>query len=238
MKIVSNKPENTAWLYIMAMLLILLIFSCGTKTKTSTDNETKEKAIVVNDSVRLSKKLDSIKVALEEEFRKKYSDSNSQTSKKEATRTTTTEVSEIVHPTAGFREIPGTDLFLNDQNGKILERKTKTIIEERFNEEMYKQQLIKFEYEEKRKKDSIATIKAIDSIVALHLTQYEKKDLARSKNKEVKGWRPSLLFIIGAALFLIALAFSLLSWFKHSNPLFWLFSIFKRKKNTNDGSAA
>lgn len=242
MKIVSNKPENTAWLYILAMLLILLIFSCGTKTKTSTENESKEQITQEQKIAEENRKKDSVRVLMEEALWKKFAEQNSEKTNTEATKTTTTEITETFKsPTADFKPVPGTDLFLNYDNGKVLERKTKTIIEERFNQEQLKLKQIEIEQKEQKKKDSLANIETNIKLMSEMLLQYEKKQkqIAASKNK--KGWKPSLLQIIGLSLVGLGLIASIISWFKFSTPFAWILFFFRRKKQQNiqpDGSAA
>lgn len=218
-----------------------LLFSCGTKTKSSNETEIKEKTISQAEIIQKTKQLDSLKVALEEEFRKKYSDTNSTASKTEATRTTTTEITETATPSNPVLKNPADytpivqDKFINYSNGEIITRHTKVVIEEKFNEEMLRQQEIKYEEEEKRKKDSIATFEKINEILDKKLELKDKKDLQRIENLKKDGWKPSLWFVIGIVLFALALVISIISYAKYSNPFSWIFMIFKRFKKNNDG---
>ena len=219
-----------------------LLFSCGTKTKSSNETEIKEKTLSEAEIIQKTKELDSLKVVLEEEFRKKYSDTNSTASKTEATRTTTTEVTETVQPANPPLKNPADytptakDKFINYNNGEVITRHTKTVIEEKFNEEMLRQQEIKYEEEEKRKKDSIATFEKVSEIIDKKLELKDKKDIQRIKNLKKEGWKPSLWFVIGIILFALALVLSIISYAKYSNPFSWFFAIFKRFKRNQDGS--
>lgn len=239
------KSKIKIYVLMLAILAVhFLLFSCGTKTKSSNETEAKEKTLTESEITKKTKELDSLKVVLEEEFRKKYSDTNSTASKTEATRTTTTEVTETVQPAnsslknpADYRPAPN-DKFINDRRGEIITRHTKTIIEEKFNEEMLRQQEIKYEEEEKRKKDSIATFEKVSEIIDKKLELKDKKDIERINNLKKEGWKPSLWFVIGIILFVLALVLSLISYAKYSNPFSWIFAIFKRFKRDKNGSAA
>lgn len=240
MSTLNNKHENTAWAYILALLLILLAFSCGTKTKTSSESETKDQVTQEQKIAEENRKKDSVRVLLEEALWKKFAEQNSEKTNTEATKTTTTEITETFKsPTADFKPVPGTDLFLNYDNGKVLERKTKTIIEERFNQEQLKLQQIEIEQKEQKKKDSLANIETNIKLMSEMLLQYEAKQRKIAASKEKKGWEPSLLQIIGIILFALALMLTIISYARFSNPFAWIMWLFKRKKQQNiqpDGS--
>jgi preprotein translocase subunit SecF len=202
--------KNRKIYLLMAIILVAHYFfvGCGAKTKSSNETEVKEKTLSEAEITQKTKELDSIKVALEEEYRKKYSDTNSTSSKKEATRTTTIDVTETVQkPTAknpeDFRPAPN-GKFINDATGEIINRHTRTVIEEKFNEEMLRQQEIKIEEEEKKKKDSIATFEKVNEIIDKKLELKDLKDFQRINNLKKEGWKPSLWFVIGIILFLLA----------------------------------
>lgn len=239
------KSKNKIYLLMLVLLALhFFVLSCGTKTKSSNETEVKEKTLSEAEIMQKTKQLDSIKVALEEEFRRKYNDTNSTETKTEATRTTTTEITETIQPAnpslknpADYRELRNGN-FINDAKGEIITRTTKQVIEERFNEEMLRQQEIKIEEEEKKKKDSIATFEKINEIIDKKIELKDKKDIQRINNLKKEGWKPSLWQIIGFTLFIIVLLISLFSYFKYSNPFSWIFAIFKRFKNKQDGSAA
>lgn len=237
MKTLSNKPENTAWAYILAFLLILLAFSCGTKTKTFSESESKDQLTQEQKIAEENRKKDSVRVLLEEALWKKFAEQNSEKTNTEATKTTTTEVTEVIKsPTADFKPVPGTDLFLNYDNGKVLERKTKTIIEERFNQEQLKLQQIELEQKEQRKKDSIVAIEVYKNILTEQLLQFEAKQKQIASSKEKKGWEPSLLQIIGLSLVGLGLIASIISWLKFSTPFAWILFFFRRKKQQQNES--
>ncbi len=206
-----------------------LLFGCGTKTKSSTETENKEKVVQESEEIKKQRSIDSIKVSLEEEFRKKYAENNSEKTNTEATKTTTTEVTETIKsPTADFRHVPGTDLFLNEKNGKIIERRTKTIIEERFNQEQLKKRQIEFEETEKRKKDSIAFVEKIEEIIQNHILQYDKKQKKIEESKEKKGIQLGFWFWfwVGLILLLIIAFFIFRKWLAIQFPFLSKFKLF------------
>lgn len=223
--------KNKRIVYIIMLTLIGLhfFFGCGTKTKSSTETENKEKVVQESEEIKKQRSIDSIKVSLEEEFRKKYAETNSEKTNTEATKTTTTEVTETIKsPTADFRHVPGTDLFLNDKNGKIIERRTKTIIEERFNQEQLKKRQIEFEETEKRKKDSIAFVEKIEEIIQNHILQYDKKQKRIEESKEKKGVQLGFWFWfwVGLILLLIIAFFLFRKWLAIQFPFLSKFKLF------------
>ena len=214
---------------IIILISMLFVFSCGTKTKTSAESELKEKLNQESEEFKKQRSIDSIRLVLEEEFKKKYSENNSEKTNTEASKTTTTEIVETIkNPVSDFRPVQGTDLFLNEKNGQIIERRTKTIIEERFNQEQLKKRQIEFEESEKRKKDSMAVFEKMEETIQKHMLQFEKKLKAREASKEKKGWQPGFWFWFWVILFLLLLIsfFLFRKWLAIQFPFLSRFKIF------------
>lgn len=241
MKASNLSPEVKVWSYIFIMLGILLLFSCGAKTKSSSETELKENATQNTKVEDQSKKTDSLKVSLTEQAKREFSDNSSESSKTEATRTTTTEITETrqkppLRNPDDYRPGPN-GKFINDATGEIITTHTKIVIEEKFNEEMLRLKEVKFQEEEKRKKDSIANKTWTENKIIEHNEQLEKKLMSKIDTKDKKQWEPSLKLIFGVLSFLTLLLVCLFSWLKYSSPFSWIFLLFKRKK-PQDGSAA
>ncbi len=230
---------------IIVLLFALFLFvDCGTKTKTKSETETeikaKEVAEVENQKQREIKRLDSIRVVLEETLRKEFLQKSNESSIEEGTKRTTTETTETLkNPTEGFRPIGNGDLFINDSNGRIIERKTKTIIEEKFKKEQQKEIETKKIEEEKRVKDSISTTIYIDSkiesTVEKHLLQYEKKNKAREDETVKEGWQPGFWFYAWIFIILVLIALFIYLYRKFGTPMGWfglLFGAFKGRRKS------
>ena len=223
---------------MIGLLAAHYLFSgCGTRTKNINDDKTELKSNInseKNIDLKLSKEqMDSLRLVVEENLRKEFEQKLNETSNEEGTRKTTTEVTEtLVNPTEGFREIKGTDMFLNDANGKFLERKTKTIIEEKFKLEKQKQIETKRIEEEQKKKELIETNKYIDEIVQktveIHVSQYEEKQNKRTKAVVQEGFKIGFwgwFWIIFILLLIITFAYL---YKKYGTPLGWWGLIFNK----------
>lgn len=183
---------------LIIIFSLITILSCGPKTKTQTENQSQISAQEIAQQEKIkqaeTKRLDSIRVILKEELIKEFNQKYNESSSEENTRKTTTEVTETLkNPLEGFRPVGNGDIYINDSNGQLLERKTKTIIEERFKKEQQKEIETKRIEQEKKIKDSIARNEYIDStvekVVEKHMSQYEKKDKGKVKVAEQKGFQ-------------------------------------------------
>lgn len=202
--------KQTIITHSIAFLLALLLFGCGTKTKTQSESESEVKAKEIALIKNEKKKLDSIRVVLEETLRKEFFQKSNETNTEEGNKRTTTEVVETYEsPTKDFRPIKGTsDLYINDSNGRLLTKTTKTIIDERFKAEQKKEIETKKIEEEKRKKDSVSTNQYIEKAIQNHILQYEKKNKDNNKVVEKKGLQLGFWFWFWVVLIiLIILAF-------------------------------
>jgi len=198
--------KQTIITHSIAFLLVVLLLGCGTKTKTQSESESEVKAKEIALIENEKKKLDSIRVVVEETLRKEFFQKSNETNTEEGTKRTTTEVIETYEsPTRDFRQVGKTDLYINDANGRLITKTTKTIIDERFKAEQKKEIETKRIEEEKRKKDSIATNEYIEKVIQNHILQYEKKNKDNNKVVEKKGlqlgfwfwfWVVTILLII------------------------------------------
>jgi hypothetical protein len=193
---------------ILILILSLTFFNCGTKLKNSEENELKEKLNKETELIQKQKFQDSLRLVVEEEVKRKYSENNSEDKKTENTKTTTVEITEVLkNPTEGFRPVPNTDLFINDKNGQLLERKTKMIIEERFKEQVLKSKQIEIEENEKKRKDSLVMITVINDIVEKHIIKYDKKAKQIKENKKKESSISIWVWITIIIIILLIVAF-------------------------------
>jgi len=196
--------KKTIITHSIAFLIAVLLFGCGTKTKTQSQSETEIKAKEIALQELSNKKLDSIRVVLEETLRKEFFQKSNETNTEEGSTKTVIEVVETFEsPTKNFRPIGGTDLYINDANGRLLTKTTKTIIDERFKAEKKKEIETKRIEEEKRKKDSIATNEYIENVIQAHITQYEKKNKAKDNETIKKGLQLGFWFWFWIILIII-----------------------------------
>jgi len=220
---------------IILLFALFLFVDCGTKTKTKSETETEIKAKETALKVAENKKIDSIRVVLEETLRKEFFQKSNETNTSEGTKRTTTEVTETYEsPTKDFRPVSGTDLFIKDANGRLMTKTTKTIIDERFKAEQKKEIETKRIEEEKRKKDSVATNEYIEKVVEAHISQYEKKNKAREDETVKEGWQPGFWFYFWIFIILVLIALFIYLYRKFGTPMGWfglLFGAFKRRRN-------
>lgn len=191
---------------IIILLFALLLFAdCGTKTKTKSESESEIKVKTEAKEEDELRRIDSIMVSKIEEAKREFSQIAKENSVEEGNKRTTTEVTETYEsPTKDFRQIDGNpDLYINDANGRLMTKITKTIIDEKFKAEKNKEIETKKIEQEKKTSDSIAELEVFSKKMKEAMQEVLANKKEAEKNTVQEGWQTGFWFWFWIVLIII-----------------------------------